>query len=100
MRIQIFILGFKGLRNSEAGIKIRPNGRILSIITQIRFFISLHLHNVYKAISSLLVLYFFLGNFENKADWELLIAFIFFLIINFLGAAFTLCILFFIIFHS
>ena len=39
--------------------KIRPNSRILSITTQSRFFISLHLHNVYKAISSLLVLYFF-----------------------------------------
>ena len=51
------------LRNSEAGEKPRPNSRILSITTQSRFFISLRVHNVYKAISSLLVL-FFLGNLQ------------------------------------
>ena len=47
----------------QAGKKVRPNSGILSITTQNRFFISLHVHNVYKAISSLLVL-FFLGNLQ------------------------------------
>ena len=47
----------------QAGKKVRPNSRILSITTQNRFFISLHVHNVYKAMSSLLVL-FFLGNLQ------------------------------------
>ena len=42
----------------QAGKKVRPNSRILSITTQNRFFISLHVRNVYKAISSLLVLFF------------------------------------------
>ena len=104
--------------------KIRPNSRILSITTQSRFFISLHVHNFYKAISSLLVL-FFLGNLQKTVVSKLLIisqlnwnSFIvikfweqsrlepfdytyliyYFLIINFLGAAFTLCILFLLLF--
>ena len=47
----------------QAGKKGRPNSGILSITTQNRFFISLHVHNIYKAISSLLVL-FFLGNLQ------------------------------------
>ena len=46
------------LKNSEAGKKIRPNSRILSVTAQSRFFISLHAHYVYKAISSLLFFFF------------------------------------------
>ena len=96
------------LRNSEAGKNLRKS-KILSITTQSRFFISLLVHNVYQAISSLLVLNFFQATcssknvvsksliisqlklillliFENlvftqvshKADWRILIAFIFF----------------------
>ena len=46
------------LRNSEAGKNLRKS-KILSITTQSRFCISLLVHNVYQAISSLLVLNFF-----------------------------------------
>ena len=46
------------LRNSEAGKNLRKS-KILSITTQSRFFVSLLVHNVYQAISSLLVVNFF-----------------------------------------
>ena len=59
------------LRNSEAGGKIRKS-RILSITTQsIIFFLSLLVHNVSKAISSLFVLNFFSRHLTAKCCFEI-----------------------------